>query len=57
MLQINEHLIVNALVVVYIELPTTEKVDMPNDGSGAAAGRIRLSLFQDKERTERRNNE
>ena len=30
-MQINEHLVVDALVVVHIQLPATEKVDVPHD--------------------------
>ena len=45
-MEINEHLVVDPLVVVHIQLPAAEKVDVSDDGNscGCRSGRTGIPV-------------
>jgi len=49
-MQIKEHFVVDPLIVVHIQLPATEKVDVSNDGKGCGRRScIRLLAREDED--------
>ena len=53
-MEIKEHLVVDALVVVHIQLPATEKVDVSHDGKrcGRRSGRTGILVRKEEKSTQ-----